>query len=87
MLIEYLAIFTQKMRYEKLAPTPTKPKIVIENFNGKVNGNGSGNTKKGKIKMSLWDLPPIGSLKLDSATFAESNVWLPGPDLNQRRGG
>ena len=60
-------------------------KIIIRGFNGKVNGNG--NKKKGKIKMSLWDLPPIDSLNLNSASFAESSVWLPGPDSNQRQGG
>jgi site-specific DNA recombinase len=33
--------------------------------------------KKGKIKMDLWELPPINPSKLDSASnFAESNVWL-----------
>lgn len=52
-------------------------KIVLEEVNGKVNGNGNGNTKKGKIKMSLWDLPPIDSSTLDSAGFAESKLWLP----------
>jgi len=34
--------------------------------------------KRGKIKMDLWELPPINPLKLTSANgFAESSVWLP----------
>jgi site-specific DNA recombinase len=33
--------------------------------------------KKGKIKMDLWELPPINPSKLDSASnFAESAFWL-----------
>jgi hypothetical protein len=34
--------------------------------------------KKGKIKMDLWELPPIDPLSLSSAkSFAERNAWLP----------
>ena len=34
--------------------------------------------KTGKIKMDLWELPPINPSKLDSAIdFAESAIWLP----------
>ena len=43
--------------------------------------------RKGKIKMDLWELPPIDPSKGTSATcFAESNVWLPNPDSNQGQG-
>ena len=44
--------------------------------------------KAGRIKMDLWELPPIDPLKKNSAKgFAESNVWLPGRDSNPRQGG
>ena len=39
--------------------------------------------KVGKIKMDLWELPPINPSVLNSAKgFAESNAWLPGADSN-----
>ncbi len=44
--------------------------------------------KKGKIKMDLWELPPINPSKVNSANgFAESSVWLPEQDSNLRQGG
>jgi site-specific DNA recombinase len=47
---------------------------------------------KGKIKMDLWELPPIDPFKINSAKtvnngFAESHAWLPGRDSNPRPGG
>jgi hypothetical protein len=47
----------------------------------------NGKIEKGKIEMGLWNLPSIGPSILDSACYAESNIWLPGPDSNQRQGG
>ncbi len=60
-----------------------------KNGNGGKNGNENGNGKirKGKIKMGLWDVPPIDPETLHSASFAESAFQLPGPDSNQRQGG
>lgn len=44
--------------------------------------------KVGKIKMDLWELPPIDPSILSSAKdFAERHVWLPNPDSNQGHGG
>ena len=44
--------------------------------------------KAGKIKMDLWELPPIGPSKTSSADdFAERNVWLPSADSNHGQGG
>jgi hypothetical protein len=44
--------------------------------------------KKGKIKMDLWELPPINPPKLDSASnFAESAFWLPSADSNHGHAG
>ncbi len=38
-------------------------------------------TKAGKIKMDLWELPPIDPSILGSADdFAERNAWLPEAD-------
>jgi site-specific DNA recombinase len=49
---------------------------------------GKDGKKRGKIKMDLWELPPINPSKLNSANgFAESNVWLPEQDSNLRHGG
>ena len=50
-----------------------------ENGNGGKSGNGNGNgkLKKGKIKMGLWDIPPIDPSMLHSASFAESAFQLP----------
>jgi len=45
--------------------------------NGNGGKKGNGKIKKGQIKMSLWDLPPIGPSTLNSACFAESKLWLP----------
>ncbi|RJQ51654.1 MAG: hypothetical protein C4526_09415 [Nitrospiraceae bacterium] len=45
-------------------------------------------TITGKIKMDLWELPPIDPQKLNPANdIAESNDWLPGRDSNPRQGG
>jgi site-specific DNA recombinase len=44
--------------------------------------------KTGKIKMDLWELPPIDPSKLSPAKgFAERNVWLPSADSNHGHGG
>ena len=44
--------------------------------------------KVGKIKMDLWELPPIDPSHKNSATgFAESNAWLLGRDSNSRPSG
>ena len=44
--------------------------------------------KIGKIKMDLWELPPINPSKLDSAIgFAESLSWLPSADSNHGHAG
>ena len=44
--------------------------------------------KMGKIKMDLWELPPIDPSKLSPAKgFAERNVWLPSADSNHGHGG
>lgn len=44
--------------------------------------------RTGKIKMDLWELPPIDPSQLSPAkSFAERNVWLPNPDSNQGQGG
>ncbi|MBF0330137.1 MAG: recombinase zinc beta ribbon domain-containing protein [Nitrospirae bacterium] len=46
------------------------------------------NKLSGKIKMDLWELPPIDPSKLNPAKgFAESNAWLPRRDSNPRQGG
>ena len=43
--------------------------------------------KWGKIKMDLWELPPVDPSKLSSTNeFAESNVWLPFTDSNHGQG-
>ena len=48
---------------------------------------GENGTKKGKIKMDLWELPPINPSKKNSAIgFAESINWLPKQDSNLRHG-
>lgn len=39
-----------------------------------------------QIKMALYELPRIGPETVNSARFAESIAWLPGPDSNQRQG-
>ncbi len=50
--------------------------------------SGKDGEKKGKIKMDLWELPPINPSKKDSASgFAESTNWLPRQDSNLRHGG
>ena len=39
--------------------------------------------KRGRIKMDLWELPPIDPIYFDSAEgFAERRSWLPGQDSN-----
>ncbi len=44
--------------------------------------------KVGKIKMDLWELPPIDPSILSSANdFAERNDWLPSADSNHGQGG
>lgn len=48
---------------------------------------GTNGKKTGKIKMDLWELPPINPSKSNSAKgFAESTNWLPEQDLNLRHG-
>ncbi len=40
--------------------------------------------RTGKIKLDLWELPPIDPSNKNSANgFAESVNWLPGPDSQQ----
>ena len=46
-----------------------------------------GGKKKGKIKMDLWELPPIDPSSLSPAkSFAERNAWLPIADSNHGHG-
>jgi len=50
-------------------------KKVVYFEDSEMSKGGSGN---GKIKLDLWELPPINPAKKNSAKrFAESNDWLP----------
>lgn len=43
--------------------------------------------KVGKIKMDLWELPPIDpSIQSSANNFAERNFWLPSADSNHGHG-
>ena len=79
---EFLRLFIKEIIFEGFENGESQ-----ENGNGGENGNRNGKIKKGKIKMGLWDIPPIDPSTLNSACFAESKLWLPGPDSNQRQGG
>ncbi|MBI5055725.1 MAG: recombinase zinc beta ribbon domain-containing protein [Nitrospirae bacterium] len=81
-------VFNQLTQDEKYDLMHLLIKKVVYYEDAKYNGNGVTGDKTGKIKMDLWELPPIDPHNLNSANgFAESNAWLPGRDSNPRHGG
>ncbi|RJR23084.1 MAG: hypothetical protein C4581_00160 [Nitrospiraceae bacterium] len=82
-------VFNQLTQEEKYDLMHLLIKKVVYYADAKSNGNGSRNgDRTGKIKMDLWELPPIDPHNLNSANgFAESIDWLPGRDSNPRHGG
>jgi site-specific DNA recombinase len=82
MFKDVYAQLTQEEKYD-LLHLLLKKIVYYEDREADHNGK-----KKGKIKMDLWELPPIDPSYLNPANgFAESRFWLPGQDSNLQHPG